>query len=83
MAVSQGSGYSPAAVLDGRVKARDLAVPLDQPCLHGPPLSLLRVFFQGPRDLDMTPDVLAPADVWSSVVTAVRPLGEADRPQLR
>jgi hypothetical protein len=73
-------GYSPAAVLDRRVNAHGVVVQLDQPCLDLPPLSLVRVLLQRPRDLDMAAGVLALADVRGGIVTAVRPLGEADRP---
>ena len=71
---------SPAAVLYRRFNAHGVVVQLDQPCLDGPPLSLVRVLLHRPRDLDMAPGVLALAHVRGGVVTAVRALGETGRP---
>src|SRR6266568_4975393 len=53
---------------------------LDRRFLAGPPVRLVRVLLQCPRDLDLTSGVLALADVRSGIVTTVRALGEAGRP---
>ncbi len=80
MPLFEVGGYSPAAVLDRRGNAHDLAVEPDQPFLGGPPIRLVRVLLQCPRDLDMAPGVLALTDVRGGIVTAVRALSEAGRP---
>ena len=78
-------GDSPASVLDRRVKAHDLAVQPDQPCLRIPVLSCVRMLLQCPRDLYAASGVLELAQVRGGVVTAVgaarrdRPLASSGR----
>ena len=69
-------------MLDRRVNAHGLSVQLDQPRLHSLPLSLARMLFHCPRDLDTAPGVLALTYVRSGIVPTMRTFEEADCPPI-